>query len=53
MLQWPPPDVASWGPLVNKFEKVSSVGHQISVVDGEGAGAGGGGPRSDLEKVGD
>ena len=31
------------GSLVNEFEKVSSVGHQISVADGEGAVAGGGG----------
>ena len=29
-----PPDVSSGGPQVNKFEQVSSVGHQISVDGG-------------------
>ena len=32
MLQWPQPDVAPGrGPQVNKFEQISSVGHQMSV----------------------
>ena len=36
MFQWPPPDDASGGggPQVNKFEQVSSVGHEMSVVGG-------------------
>ena len=33
MLQWPPPDTAPvGGPRVNKFEQVSSDGHQMSVL---------------------
>ena len=42
MLQWPPPDITPGGPQVNKFEPVSSVGHQMSVA--------GVGPRSDVYK---
>ena len=41
MLQWPPPDVIlRRGPQVNKFEQVSSCGHQMSVADGMGPGPG-------------
>ena len=35
VLQWPPLDVTSEGPQVNKFEQVSIVGHQMSVAGGE------------------
>ena len=46
VLQWPPLDVTSEGPQVNKFEQVSIVGHQMSVLRRR---AGLGGPRSNVQ----
>ena len=43
----PPPDIAPrGGPQVNKFEQVSIVGHQMSVLSRR---AGPGGPRSNVQ----
>ena len=46
-LQSCPPDFSTWGPQVNKYQQVSSIGHQISLArlrsqeDGARAGSGG------------